>query len=70
MNKRLENIKFLQKVAAGKITPEDLIRQQPGFRIWLNLGYTKMYIGPLINNQPPPKPEYPRYKITLNLSKT
>ena len=72
MGNREENIRLLQMAAEGKLSAEDLIYrgEDNRFRIWLNFNNgNEMYIGPLINNQPPPKSPNPRYKIMLNLNK-
>lgn len=70
LKKREENIRLLKLAAEGKLTPDDLIKQEPGFRIWLNLNNgNEMYIGDMPGGKPPPKSPRPAYKITLNLSK-
>lgn len=70
LKKREENIRLLKLAAEGKLTPEDLIKKEPGFRIWMNLGNNnEVYVGDMPNGQPPPKSARPDYKITLNLSK-
>lgn len=67
-SKREENIRLLKLAAEGKLTPDDLIKKEPGFRIWLNLTGKPYCVDEGPGGITPP-PANPDYKITLNLNK-
>lgn len=71
IKKREENIRLLKLAAEGKLTPDDLIKQEPGFRVWLNLkGVSdEQFKQDCIDRGIAPPSGKPDYKITLNLSK-